>query len=132
MDAQQPDSAYPPPSVISPTPEQRNYMYVIYGLYALGLLSFALPTIVGAIVAYVKRDDMRGTIYFDHVQFLLRTFWGSLIGLAVSALLIITFIGMILGVPLFFLVCLWYLFRVVAGIVRLIDNKPVSAESWLI
>ncbi|OAM31298.1 hypothetical protein A7P95_01490 [Eikenella longinqua] len=107
-------------------------MYVIYGLYALGLLSFALPTIVGAIVAYVKRDDMRGTIYFDHVQFLLRTFWGSLIGLAVSALLIITFIGMILGVPLFFLVCLWYLFRVVAGIVRLIDNKPVSAESWLI
>ena len=82
----QPDSAYPVPTANTPTPEQRNYMYVIYGLYALGVISFAMPTIIGAILAYVKRDDMRGTIYFDHIQFLLRTFWGSLIGVAVGYL----------------------------------------------
>ena len=63
----QPDSAYPVPAANTPTPEQRNYMYVIYGLYALGVFSFAMPTIIGTIVAYVKRDDMRGTIYFDHI-----------------------------------------------------------------
>ena len=106
-------------------------MYVIYGLYALGVLSFAMPTIIGAIVAYVKRDDMRGTIYFDHIQFLLRTFWGSLIGFAVGFLLIITLIGAIIGVPLVVLVCFWYLFRVVVGVVRLIDNQPVTPDGWL-
>ena len=127
----QSDSAYPVPAANTPTPEQRNYMYVIYGLYALGVLSFAMPTIIGAIVAYVKRDDMRGTIYFDHIQFLLRTFWGSLIGFAVGFLLIITLIGAILGVPLVVLVCFWYLFRVVVGVVRLIDNQPVTPDGWL-
>lgn len=127
----QPDSAYPVPAANTPTPEQRNYMYVIYGLYALGVLSFAMPTIIGAIVAYVKRDDMRGTIYFDHIQFLLRTFWGSLIGFAVGFLLIITLIGAIIGVPLVVLVCFWYLFRVVVGVVRLIDNQPVTPDGWL-
>lgn len=127
----QPDSAYPVPTANAPTPEQRNYMYVIYGLYALGVLSFAMPTIIGAIVAYVKRDDMRGTIYFDHIQFLLRTFWGSLIGFAVGFLLIITLIGAIIGVPLVVLVCFWYLFRVVVGVVRLIDNQPVTPDGWL-
>ena len=127
----QPDSAYPVPTANTPTPEQRNYMYVIYGLYALGVLSFAMPTIIGAIVAYVKRDDMRGMIYFDHIQFLLRTFWGSLIGFAVGFLLIITLIGAIIGVPLVVLVCFWYLFRVVVGFVRLIDNQPVTPDGWL-
>ena len=127
----QPDSAYPVPTANAPTPEQRNYMYVIYGLYALGVVSFAMPTIIGAIVAYVKRDDMRGTIYFDHIQFLLRTFWGSLIGFAVGFLLIITLIGAIIGVPLVVLVCFWYLFRVVVGFVRLIDNQPVTPDGWL-
>ena len=127
----QPASAYPVPTANTPTPEQRNYMYVIYGLYALGVLSFAMPTIIGAIVAYVKRDDMRGTIYFDHIQFLLRTFWGSLIGFAVGFLLIITLIGAIIGVPLVVLVCFWYLFRVVVGVVRLIDNQPVTPDGWL-
>lgn len=113
----QPDPAYPVPTTNTPTPEQRNYMYVIYGLYALGVISFAMPTIIGAIVAYVKRDDMRGTIYFDHIQFLLRTFGGSLIGFAVGFLLVV--------------VCFWYLFRVVVGIVRLIDNQPVTPDGWL-
>ena len=127
----QPDSAYPVPTANTSTPEQRNYMYVIYGLYALGVLSFAMPTIIGTIVAYVKRDDMRGTIYFDHIQFLLRTFWGSLIGFAVGFLLIITLIGAIIGVPLVVLVCFWYLFRVVVGVVRLIDNQPVTPDGWL-
>jgi len=127
----QPDSAYPVPAANTPTPEQRNYMYVIYGLYALGVLSFAMPTIIGAIVAYVKRDDMRGTIYFDHIQFLLRTFWGSLIGFAVGFLLIITLIGAIIGVPLVVAICFWYLFRVVVGVVRLIDNQPVTPDGWL-
>ena len=119
----QPDPTYPVPTANTPTPEQRNYMYVIYGLYALGVISFAMPTIIGAILAYVKRDDMRGTIYFDHIQFLLRTFWGFL--------LVITFIGAILGVPLLVVVCFWYLFRVVVGIVRLIDNQPVTPDGWL-
>ena len=127
----QPDPTYPVPTANTPTPEQRNYMYVIYGLYALGVVSFAMPTIIGAIVAYVKRDDMRGTIYFDHIQFLLRTFWGSLIGFAAGFLLIITLIGAIIGVPLVVVICFWYLFRVVVGVVRLIDNQPVTPDGWL-
>ena len=58
----QPDPAYPVPTANTPTPEQRNYMYVIYGLYALGVISFAMPTIIGAIVA----NRLCGGLPADH------------------------------------------------------------------
>ena len=106
---------------------RRNYMYVIYGLYTAAVFTGGMAALIGVIIAYVKGDDMAGTFYADHIRFLIRTFWGTLLGFAVGGVLAV----ILIGIPILWLASLWYLFRVVVGIVRLFDNRPVTPDGWL-
>ena len=107
--------------------QRRNYMYVIYGLFAAGIFTGGLAVLIGAVIAYAKREDMAGTIYADHISFLIKTFWVSLAGFVICSILILVLIGFWL-MPL---VGIWYVFRVVVGIIRLLDNRTVTPDSWL-
>ena len=40
--------------------QRRNYMYVIYGLFAAGIFTGGLAVLIGAVIAYAKREDMAG------------------------------------------------------------------------
>ena len=46
---------------------------------AVGLLILFTP-VVGVIMAYVKRDEAQGSIYASHIDYLIKTFWVSLVG----------------------------------------------------
>ncbi|OAM23800.1 hypothetical protein A7P92_06130 [Eikenella corrodens] len=110
--------------------EERNvsYLYVIYALYALGMFGFGIvPTLGGVIMAYAKRNELRGTIYFDHIQFLLKTFWITVIGCAIGYVLLFVLVGFLI-LPL---VGAWYVFRVIAGFLRLRENRSVTPTGWL-
>ena len=107
--------------------QRRNYMYVIYGLFAAGIFTGGLAVLIGAVIAYAKREDMAGTIYADHISFLIKTFWVSLAGFVICSILMLVFIGLLL-MPL---VGIWYVFRVVVGIIRLLDNRTVTPDGWL-
>ena len=106
--------------------QRRNYMYVIYGLFAAGIFTGGLAVFIGAVIAYAKREDMAGTIYADH-SFLIKTFWVSLAGFVICSILMLILIGFWL-MPL---VGIWYVFRVVVGIIRLLDNRTVTPNGWL-
>lgn len=106
--------------------DRHTYMMVIYGLYALAALT-AFSSVIGVIVAYVKRDDMRGTLYECHISYLIKTFWISAIGYFIGALTM--FIG--IGLVVLFLVSIWFIYRVVAGFVKFYDGKTVSPDGWL-
>lgn len=115
---------------------QRKLMYVIYGLFALGFLFGGIPiidvffggmpTIAGVIVAYIKRDELASTYYYDHIQFLIRTFWGAVIGMLIGMVLVFVFIGTFV----IWLVGIWYMFRVIYGFIKLLDNKTVTTTGW--
>ena len=107
--------------------QRRNYMYVIYSLFAAGIFTGGPAVLIGVIIAYVKREDMAGTIYADHISFLIKTFWVSLAGFVICSILMLVFIGLLL-MPL---VGIWYVFRVVVGIIRLLDNRTVTPDGWL-
>lgn len=104
----------------------RTIMYIVYGLFGLAILFGGLPAIAGVIVAYVKRDDMIGTYYHDHLIFLIRTFWASLIFTVVGVMLAF----FVIGIPILWAIGIWYLFRVVYGFVKLMDNKTVTTTGW--
>ena len=108
-----------------PTDSQKNYMYITYAMYALGIF-IGLTPIVGVILAYIKRDEMQGTVYYDHMQFLIKTFWVSLIGMVIGVILMLVLVGYLVLLA----VGVWYIFRVVLGIVKLLDNKPVTPDGW--
>lgn len=104
----------------------RTIMYIAYGLFGLGILFGGLPAIAGVILAYIKRSDMQGTIYHDHLHFLIRTFWGAFVGFIIG--LILSLIG--IGLVIIWLVSIWYVFRVIYGAVKLFDHKSVTPTGW--
>ena len=136
MDNQQPkhndkDKPFDPiaelvmPDLAKLSQEKRDisYVYVIYALFALGIFGL-VPAIGGVIMAYAKRNELRGTIYFDHLQFLLKTFWITLIFSIIGYFTLIFLIGF----PILLLTFGWYTFRVVSSFLRLRENRAITSN----
>ena len=116
--------------------KQRNFLYLIYALYIVTIFTAGLAALIGVIVAYAKRDTVTDENYSTHIPYLIRTFWGSLLGF-VGLPILLAILSYMFEFPLFFLyplvglTGLWYLFRVIFGLVRLIDNRAVNPYGWL-
>ena len=136
MDNQQPkhndkDKPFDPiaelvvPDLAKLSQEQRDisYIYTIYALFALGIFGL-VPAIGGVIMAYAKRNELRGTIYFSHLQFLLKTFWITLIFSIIGYFTLIFLIGFLILLLTFG----WYTFRVVSGFLRLRENRSITSN----
>ncbi len=115
-----------PTPVPAPSDSARNFTWATYAMYAVGLFT-GLFALVGVIMAYAKKEEFASTIYQDHLRYLIRTFWGALIGCIVGFLLLIIFIGWFILMA----VTVWYIYRIVMGAIRLYDGKTVSTTSWL-
>ena len=116
----------------------RAWTHVIYGLHALsvviGITSaafivtafvFGVPSIVAVILNYAKRDEARGTFLESHFRWQIRTFWFTLLWCAIGGVLFATIVGTLLAIPLFVVVGLWVIYRVVRGWLALKGGKPV-------
>jgi len=78
----------------------RNLTHVVYGLFALGLISagfLGVATLAGIILAYLKRADAAGTLYASHLDWLIRTFWWGVLWFLLSAIATYIFLGWITG-----------------------------------
>ncbi len=106
----------------------RLYLFILYGLYAAALLlTNGFTAVVGVIAAYILRNEMRGSPYFDHLQFLIKTFWVALIGCLIALPLLLVLIGW----PLLAAVMVWYLYRLIAGVMKLVNHQPIDPDGWL-
>ncbi len=116
----------------------RAWTHVIYGLHALSVVIgittaafivtafvFGVPSIVAVILNYVKRSEARGTFLESHFRWQIRTFWFTLLWCVIGGVLFATIIGALLAVPLFVVVGLWVIYRVVRGWLALKDGKPL-------
>jgi len=122
------------------TPKQ-SLVKIIYLIYALhifsalnGLLSPAFvvtafltgwPSIIALVMSYIWRNDALDTYLYSHFNWLIRTFWFAFVWLLVAWLLISTFIGIVLGIPLLLLVGLWVLYRLGRGFFALNDQRII-------
>lgn len=125
----------------------RAVLLVVYGLFLLATFN-GFTAIAGVILAYVKRDEARGTMWEGHFHNIIQVFWIALaVGVVAITLLIyaaggfaiamfatngnppplvigwlIALIPVLwLGAVIFFL---WYLYRTVRGLVLTIESKP--------
>jgi len=112
--------------------------HVIYGLHAFSVLMGVLgpafivtafltgwPSIIAVILNYVKRGATRGTYLDSHFGWQIRTFWYAVLWALIGLVLIVTVIGVVIGVPLLLLLGLWVLYRVARGWVTLVHGKPM-------
>jgi uncharacterized membrane protein len=115
------------PSALAGTSPQ-TWAIIVWALFLASILSVALTSIIGVIIAYIKRRDLAGTPYESHMTSAIRTFWITLIVGIVGFVLLIVGIGfLVLG-----LLALWHLFRVVRGLIYALDGRPIADPTgWL-
>ena len=115
--------------------------YIIYFLHLFsavtGVLSPALvltafltgwPSLIALILNYAKRSDTRGTYLESHFRWQIRTFWFALLWLLFSGLLFLTVIGFPLAILLLLGTGLWILYRIIRGLLRLMDGLPMALD----
>jgi len=132
-----------------PAPSERPAVLVGYGLFLLAIACGGVTALIGAVIAYVRRDEARGTIWESHYANLIRVFWvGAVFALSLIAMAltgVFAAIGLALSsawadgdwiaslpllgavIPLVLLAwlvfALWYFYRVLRGFLRALDDK---------
>jgi uncharacterized membrane protein len=112
--------------------------HIIYALHAFsvltGMFSAAFivtaflsgwPSIIAVIINYVKRNEVRGSFLDSHFSWQIRTFWWSLLWVVIAWAMILTVIGMVVGVPMMIVVGLWILYRIIRGWLALLGRKAM-------
>lgn len=131
---------YPAAASTSSTTESRQppaigalVAYILFGIAALvgfaghGFLS--LVGIVGVIVAYVSRGDLRGTWAESHLTWLIRTFWWSLLWDVLGGLVLLgtLFLGYPIAWVIWVATAIWVVYRVVRGFLLFNDRRSIPA-----
>lgn len=116
-----------PQNPIQPTEDAnlRQYTMIVYIMYLASIL-IGITSIVGVIMAYIKRAEFAGSAYESHITYLIRTFWISFIGSVIGALT--SFLG--IGLLILIAVGIWFIYRSIAGFIKFNDNKPIDAMGW--
>lgn len=109
-------------------PSARKYLLIMYALYGAFWVGFVITPIIALVLAYMKQGEWGDSIYRDHAQYLIRTFWYSLLGMVVSVPLIL-FAG--LGFLTMTLVGAWFAYRAAFGAWRIWKYEGVNPQKWL-
>jgi uncharacterized membrane protein len=115
-----------PSETREPTISDSNLAAIVYVLYCVGYFT-GITALIGVIIAHIKVDDA-DPVLRSHYQFQIRTFWIGLLYLIIGTLLSIVLIG----IPILIWWFLWSLIRIVKGIIRVNEYKPIARPtSWL-
>src|SRR5690625_2603856 len=98
----------------------RTITIVVYVLQALSFFT-AITGLIGLIINYVKRADAHGTWLASHFRWQIRTFWYALLWTVIGLLLVYFIVGFIV----LFVNMVWVIYRIVRGLLAVIDNKPM-------
>lgn len=99
----------------------RTITLAVYILHAASLFSGGITSLIAVILNYVKRDDVLGTVYESHFTWQIRTFWYSLLWIAMGWATVWIAIGFLVWAA----ACVWFIYRIVKGWVRLNEGKPM-------
>lgn len=104
-------------------PQSGTLVNITHLVYALQALSFfnGLTYIAAIILNYVKLDDVRGTWLESHFRWQIRTFWWSLLWLALGLMTVVILIGYLI----LLVTAIWLIYRIIKGWLRLAERRPV-------
>ena len=131
------EAAPPPPASNAPI-SATLLVYILFALAAVialvgqgmmvGAPLLTLIGIVAVIIAYVKRDDARGTWTESHLSWLIGTFWCSLVWNVLGWIVAVTVIGIPLAIAIWVITTIWVIYRLIRGYLWFKDSKPIPAS----
>jgi uncharacterized membrane protein len=108
------------PTAAPSSEEARTLAIIVYGLYLASLLCVGLSGIAGVILAYIKRDEVKGTIWESHFENAIQAFW-VWFGLSVLGFLTV---WLVIGFFILIAAYVYFAYRTIKGLVRAVDSKP--------
>jgi uncharacterized membrane protein len=98
----------------------KNLAFIMYLLYCAACIT-CVTALVALVVHFTKGEETRGTFVESHLRWQIRTVIFSTLFFIIGG--ITTFIG--IGFVILFFNAIWVIYRLVAGMLRLNDNKPM-------
>src|SRR5205823_6139069 len=102
----------------------RTTMNVLYGLHTVAPFTMWSLAVVALVINYVKRADEHDALYATHHNYLIATFWWTMLWLVVTGPLWLLFV--VPGWIAYSIIGLWYIYRCVRGWLRFNDGRPAQ------
>lgn len=99
----------------------RRLATIVYILQAASLFTGSLTLFAGAIINYVRREDVEGSWIESHFRWQIRTFWFTLVWMVIGGITTIFLIGW----AILLAVSLWLIYRLTKGWVYLSEQRPM-------
>ena len=100
--------------ISSDSSDAKTHALVAYILILVGMFT-AIPMLIGAVWAMVKRRDALGTIYHSHYTNAIRVFWYTVAWTIVGVILVFV----VVGYAVLAIVWIWALYRLINGLVKI-------------
>ena len=91
----------------------------------VGSFDSSLPSMAAVICNDVQRGDARGTWVSPHSQWQIRAFWWAVLWALIGWALVLTIIGVVVGMPILIALTLWLIYRIGRGWLRLRDRRSM-------
>jgi len=101
---------------------EKQFALIVYILQAVSIF-IGITSIVGVIMNHVKSSSLTDPVIKSHNSWQIRTFWWMLLWSVLC--MIATTVTFGIGAILFLVPLVWYIYRVVKGIMRLNDGKSI-------
>jgi uncharacterized membrane protein len=118
-----------------------SLVFIIYGLHGFSALTgvmtpaFVLtafltgwPSIIAVILSYAKKDDADGTYLASHFEWTITTFWYAAFAIVIAGVMFVTIVGIPLGIVIIIFTGLWVLYRIIRGVLNLLEEKPLPLD----
>ena len=103
------------------TSSDRLVMQILYGLHTMAWFSGGVFAVIALIINYLRRSDETDSLYVAHHNFMISTFWWTLVWLVLLSPLWLFFLFP--GMLAYALVWLWYLYRCIKGWLRFNSDR---------
>jgi uncharacterized membrane protein len=104
------------------TPGDRTLMHILYGLHTVAWASMGTLAVIAVILNYVKRTDETDAVYASHHNYMIATFWWTVMWLVITLPLYL--LVWLPGAIAHSIVLLWYLYRCIRGWLRFTEGRP--------
>ena len=122
--------------IVNAEPDEslRTWGWVSYILHLIVAIGAVVPgaqasiaiLLVALVIDFVKRDDAAGTWQASHFSWRIRSvLWAGLLYILTSWLFLLLYFP---GWIAWGLISLWFLYRIVKGMIRMNDNRPMEPK----
>jgi len=103
------------------SPGNRTMMQVLYGMHTVAPFTLWSLATLALILNYIRRSDEGDALYVMHHNYMIATFWWTLLWLVVTGPLWLLLVAP--GWIAYSLIGLWYIYRCIRGWLRFNDGR---------